>query len=67
MKIKLVNGNTTAYWISLTIAGIVGMFTGAAVEEMPFANILAISTLTGLVAGGVLFVILKLIRRNKPN
>ena len=67
MKIKFLNGNSTPYWISLTIAGLIGMFTGAAVEEMPFANMLAISTLTGLVAGGVLFAILKLIRRNKPD
>ncbi|HLF10025.1 MAG TPA: hypothetical protein VJA26_02330 [Gammaproteobacteria bacterium] len=67
MKIKLVNGNTTAYWISLTIAGIVGIFTGAAVEDMPLANMLAISILTGLVAGGVLFVVLKLVMRNKPD
>jgi hypothetical protein len=48
------------------VAAIVGMFTGVAVEGMPLANMLATSILTGLVAGGVLFFVLKLILRNKP-
>ena len=51
--------------ISLVFAGIAGIITGSVVEDMPAAQALLISSLVGLAAGGVLFVVLKLLVRRK--
>lgn len=66
MRFKLAKDAPGLKWATLAVAGIVGMLTGAAVGDMPLANAVAIAVLTGLAAGGVLYVILKLITR-KPS
>ena len=51
--------------VALVFAGVVGMITGSVVEELPVAQALVISSLVGLGAGGVLFVVVKLVLRRK--
>jgi hypothetical protein len=51
--------------VALVFAGIVGMLTGTAIEALPLAQALVISSLVGLTAGAVLFVVLKLVLGRK--
>ena len=51
--------------VALVFAGVVGMITGSAVEDLPAAQALVVSSLVGLAAGGVLFVVVKLVVRRK--
>ena len=61
MKVNLIKGQPILTCVAIVVAAVVGMLTGVAVEEMPLANMLAAATLTGLIAGGILFAVLKLI------
>lgn len=61
VKINLIKGQPILTCVAIVVAAVVGMLTGVAVEEMPVANMLATATLTGLIAGSILFAVLKLI------
>ena len=61
MKVNLIKGQPILTCVAIVVAAVVGMLTGVAVEEMPVANMLATATLTGLIAGSILFAVLKLI------
>jgi len=61
VKVNLIKGQPILTCVAIVVAAVVGMLTGVAVEEMPLANMLAAATLTGLIAGGILFAVLKLI------
>ena len=58
--------NTILNSVAIIFAGVVGMLTGAAVEQMPLAEALVISSMVGLAAGAVLYVVLRLVMKDKP-
>jgi hypothetical protein len=58
--------NTILNSVAIIFAGVVGMLTGAAVEHLPLARALVISSMVGLAAGAVLYVVLKLVMKGKP-
>ena len=63
---KLLKGDPTLNTVTLIVAGVVGMFTGAGVEHLSLMGKIGVAVLVGLVAGGLLYALLRAWKRRQP-
>jgi 4-hydroxybenzoate polyprenyltransferase len=63
---KLMKGDPTLNAVTLIVAGVVGMLTGSGVEGLPPLGKLGVAVLVGLVAGGLLYAVLRVWKRHRP-
>jgi len=65
MKLKLLKGDPTLNAVTLVVAGVVGMITGAAVENLSLLGKMGVAILVGLTVGGVLYWVLRAWRHRR--
>jgi hypothetical protein len=65
MKRKLFKGDPTLNAVTLIVAGVVGMLTGAGVAGLSTLGKLGVAILVGLTVGALLYVLLRAWRRRR--
>lgn len=65
MKNKLFKGDPTLNAVTLIVAGVVGMLTGAGVAGLSPLGKLVVAILVGLTAGALLHALLRIWRRRR--
>jgi hypothetical protein len=64
---KLLKGDPTLNAIVLIVAGTVGTATGVGVEGLPLLGTLAVAVAVGLVAGGLLYALISVLKRRRSS
>ena len=67
MKLGLLESDATLNALTLIVAGTVGTATGIAVEGLPLLATLAVAILVGLCAGGVLYWLIRALKRRRSS
>jgi len=62
---KLMKGDPALNAVTLIVAGVVGMLTGSGVKDLPPLGKLGVAGLVGLVAGGLLYAVLRVWKRHR--
>ena len=62
---KLLKGDPTLNAVTLIVAGVVGMLTGASVEHLSLFGKIGVAILVGLTAGGLLYFVLRAWKRRR--
>jgi len=62
---KLMKGDPALNAVTLIVAGVVGMLTGSGVKDLLPRGKLGVAVLAGLVAGGLLYAVLRVWKRHR--
>jgi hypothetical protein len=65
VTLKLLKGDSLLNAATLIVAGTTGTITGVAVEGLPVLTELGIAAAVGLAVGGVLYAVLKTLKRRR--